>query len=99
MSIESEIHTVERRFDSIITTDREGDIRLPYGIEDQIGEEIEASLVTKMEVIINLKGFTRGYGRGNTTHGKWIRKEDLIRIIREDPQWIRSGQVAKRFGL
>lgn len=97
MSIESEIHTVERRFDSIITTDREGDIRLPYGIE--IGEEIEVSLVAKMEVIINLKGFTRGYGMGITTFGKWIRKEDLVRIIREDPQWIRSGQVAKRFGL
>lgn len=94
MSIESEILTIARRFDSIITTDRDGHLRLLYGIETDY--HMSHSLIKKIELIISLRGFVRGYEESN---GKWMRKEEIIRIIEEDPQWLRTNLVAQEYGI
>jgi hypothetical protein len=82
---------IQRYFEKIMSTDSEGCIRLPYGLDLD-----ECSLVKKIELIINIRGFIRGYVESN---GKWMRRDDVIRIIREDPQWLRTNLVAMEYGI
>jgi hypothetical protein len=90
---EKEIQFAERRFNNIVTADNLGDINLPhYGIEYDLYD----SLLKKMEIIIRVKGFFRGKGE---TSGKWMRKEDIVRILRQDPEWIHINQIAEEYGI
>lgn len=91
--MDEEIYFIEKHFDYIIRTDSDGDLYFPhYGI-DYYGRE---ELVSQMETIIKVKGFYRG----NTKQaGKWIPKEDLIKIYRSNPEWIRTNQIANDYGI
>lgn len=90
----TETHIIQHHLEKIMSTDSDGCIRLPYGIE--IDHHMSDSLIKKIELIISLRGFIRGYKESN---GKWMRKEDIIRIIREDPQWLRTNLVAQEYGI
>ena len=94
----TDTYIIQSHFEKIMSTDSDGCIRLPYGLDlDEFGVEgLSHPLVKKIELIISLRGFIRGYVESN---GKWMRKEDIIRIIREDPQWLRTNLVAQEYGI
>ena len=98
MNVATDIHIIPTHFEKIMSTDADGDIRLTYGLDETAfgPEGLNSPLIKKIELIISLRGFIRGYKESN---GKWMRKEDIIRIIREDPQWLRTNLVASEYGI
>ena len=84
------------KFDwNFITTDENGHMfstAYLYGNGLKKNEEI----IEIIETIISIKGYSRG---SSNTSGKWIRKETLISILKENPSWIRSVKTARKFGI
>jgi len=94
---ERDANIIQRHFGNIVTTDSEDCVLRPYGVNGGFDYDHSITpLIDKIELIIRLRGYIRGYVE---TNGKWMRKEDIIRIIREDPQWLRTNLIAMEYGI
>jgi hypothetical protein len=93
MNVATDTHIIQTHFEKIMSTDTDGCIKLVWGLEERT---IGPSLIKKIELIISLRGFIKGYDESN---GRWMRKEDLLRIVKEDPQWLRTNLVAQEYGI
>jgi hypothetical protein len=90
----NELKYIEDRFDRIITTDGDGELNLPYTLATY--SEGSKETFARMEAIIEVKGYFRG---STKTKGKWMRKEELVLFMRENPTWVGNTMVAKKFGI
>ena len=91
------ITVIERHFDNILTTGSENELRCPNRSSwITIDNLITADDLAQLELIVNTKGFIRG---NVGDRGKWMRKEEVIKILKENPKWLRVTKFRKTFGL
>jgi hypothetical protein len=91
------ITVVEKHFDNILVTDSDNELKCPNRSSwIKIGTLITEDDLAQLELIVNTKGFIRG---NIGDRGKWMRQEEVIKILQENPKWLRITKFQKRFGL
>lgn len=88
--MEDKIFLLRTGYSSILILENDGTLK-------QGSHEIEDRPV--LSAIVDRKGWNRGSSYKDTGLGKWMPVVDVVKILEENPEWIRTKVASKKFGL